>query len=151
VAATPPADSLKPMGAGPARHRHRACHVGPYSSGTPGGSTGSARTGRHDLAYLASSRGGDGRHRWKVTQSASAALRTAVKWRASPFLADREAVLADVFHLHLHVFPRYHGDSSNRDASWSQKPPRAELGHHVAGQLGGAYDRFWAGIPIQAP
>src|SRR5262245_14980027 len=43
------------------------------------------------------------------------------------FLADGEAAGQDVFHVHLHVFPRYEGDSFRIDADWSVKPSRAEL------------------------
>lgn len=34
------------------------------------------------------------------------------------FLADGEAAFQEVFHSHLHVFPRYEGDSFRIDADW---------------------------------
>jgi histidine triad (HIT) family protein len=43
------------------------------------------------------------------------------------FLADGEAAFQEVFHVHLHVFPRYTGDSFRIDADWSTRPSRDEL------------------------
>lgn len=43
------------------------------------------------------------------------------------FLADGEAAGQEVFHVHLHVFPRFRGDDFKLDADWSARPPRAEL------------------------
>jgi histidine triad (HIT) family protein len=34
------------------------------------------------------------------------------------FLADGEAAFQEVPHVHMHVFPRYHGDSFGIDADW---------------------------------
>ena len=42
------------------------------------------------------------------------------------FLADGEAAFQEVPHVHLHVFPRYEGDSFRIDADWRIRP-RAEL------------------------
>ncbi|UED87640.1 HIT family protein [Streptomyces profundus] len=42
------------------------------------------------------------------------------------FLADGEAAFQEVFHLHLHVFPRYAGDRFRISADWRERP-RAEL------------------------
>lgn len=42
------------------------------------------------------------------------------------FLADGEAAFQEVFHVHLHVFPRTPGDRFRIDADW-QQPDRAEL------------------------
>lgn len=54
------------------------------------------------------------------------------------FLADGAAALQEVFHLHLHVFPRYRGDGFRLVADWSVHPPRAEL-DAVAGQIRAAW------------
>jgi histidine triad (HIT) family protein len=43
------------------------------------------------------------------------------------FLADGEAAFQEVFHTHLHVFPRFAGDTLRIDADWSTTPSRAEL------------------------
>ena len=45
------------------------------------------------------------------------------------FLADGAAAMQEVFHLHLHVFPRYSGDGFGLTFSdrYHQKPSRAEI------------------------
>lgn len=43
------------------------------------------------------------------------------------FLADGEAAFQEVFHVHLHVFPRYRGDTFKIDADWNVHPSRQEL------------------------
>ena len=45
------------------------------------------------------------------------------------FLADGEAAMQDVFHVHLHVFPRYVGDGFGLTFSpdYYDKPERSEL------------------------
>ncbi|MGH2346464.1 MAG: HIT family protein [Chloroflexota bacterium] len=43
------------------------------------------------------------------------------------FLADGAAAGQDVFHVHLHVFPRFVGDLFRIEADRSVRPPRAEL------------------------
>jgi histidine triad (HIT) family protein len=50
------------------------------------------------------------------------------------FLADGVAAFQDVFHVHLHVLPRWGGDSFRIDADWSSRPERAEL-DAVAGSI----------------
>ena len=55
------------------------------------------------------------------------------------FLADGEAAFQEVFHVHLHVFPRFAGDSFRIDADWSTRPSREELdavAKQVRGGLG---------------
>ena len=37
------------------------------------------------------------------------------------FLADGEAAFQEVFHTHLHVFPRFVGDSFRIDAEWRRR------------------------------
>jgi len=36
-------------------------------------------------------------------------------------LADGEAAFQEVFHFHLHVFPRFAGDGFSIDADWKQR------------------------------
>ncbi len=45
------------------------------------------------------------------------------------FLADGEVAMQEVFHVHLHVFPRYKGDGFGLRFSerYFQKPERSEL------------------------
>ena len=40
------------------------------------------------------------------------------------FLADGEAAFQEVFHTHLHIFPRFAGDTFRIDADWSITPSR---------------------------
>ena len=42
------------------------------------------------------------------------------------FLADGEAAFQEIFHVHLHVFPRTVGDGFRIDAEWRERP-REEL------------------------
>ncbi len=58
------------------------------------------------------------------------------------FLADGEAAFQEVFHLHMHVFPRFKGDSFRIEADWSVKPPREEL-DTLAAQIRRAYVSRW--------
>ena len=43
------------------------------------------------------------------------------------FYADGEAAFQEVFHAHLHVFPRYDGDGFTINANWGTDPDRADL------------------------
>lgn len=55
------------------------------------------------------------------------------------FLADGEAAFQEVFHIHLHVFPRYEGDPFKLVADWKIRPSRDEL-DAVAAQIKRAYE-----------
>lgn len=44
------------------------------------------------------------------------------------FLADGEAAGQEIFHVHLHVFPRFPGDGFALHGDWSRFPARSELG-----------------------
>ena len=48
------------------------------------------------------------------------------------FYADGEAAFQEVFHAHLHVFPRYEGDSFRISADWDGPLPRADLDEGAA-------------------
>ena len=73
----------------------------------------------------------DGRHLFEVAQKIANALRNSdVRCEGvNLFLADGEAAGQDVFHAHLHVFPRYAGDGFGfrRGPMSAVKPARAEL------------------------
>ena len=86
-----------------------------------------------------------GMHLFKIAQRTAAALReSGLRCEGiNLFLADGEAAFQEVFHVHLHVFPRYAGDSFKIDADWDRNPPRHAL-DAAAGQLRAAYERLWA-------
>lgn len=58
------------------------------------------------------------------------------------FLADREAAFQEVFHLHLHVFPRFRGDSFMVGGDWSEKSSRQEL-DDIADRIRAAYQSLF--------
>lgn len=63
-------------------------------------------------AYLADLDVETGAQLFRIAQRIAAALRASdIKCEGvNFFLADGEAAMQDVFHVHLHVFPRYSGD-----------------------------------------
>jgi diadenosine tetraphosphate (Ap4A) HIT family hydrolase len=67
---------------------------------------------RAHAAYLADLDPDDGAHLFRVGQLAAAALRRSeLRCEGVNFLlADGEAAGQDVFHVHLHVLPRFEGD-----------------------------------------
>ncbi len=54
------------------------------------------------------------------------------------FLADGAAAGQEVFHVHLHVFPRFAGDGFRVDAEWTDAP-RSEL-DDIAGKIRAGLD-----------
>ncbi|MGH9840327.1 MAG: HIT family protein [Blastocatellia bacterium] len=93
-------------------------------------------TNRH-APYLADLEAEEGAHIFRVAQRLSAALRkSGVPCEGiNFFLADGEAAMQDVFHVHLHVFPRYAGDGFGLKfaPAYYQKPERGELNHVAEG------------------
>jgi histidine triad (HIT) family protein len=85
-----------------------------------------------------------GVHLFRIAQRTAAAIRASgVKCEGiNLFLADGEAAFQEVFHLHMHVFPRFEGDSFKLMANWDNKPPRQEL-DETAQRIKVAYDRMW--------
>ncbi|MGC4814392.1 HIT family protein [Micromonospora sp. DT228] len=76
---------------------------------------------------------GDGVQVWTVAHQLALALRRS-ELRCEGvnfFLADGEAAFQEVFHLHLHVFPRFVGDSFRIDADWRVRD-RQELNQAAA-------------------
>ena len=53
------------------------------------------------------------------------------------FYADGEAAFQEIFHAHLHVFPRFANDGFVIRANWGSHPERAEL-DAIASQIRGA-------------
>ena len=73
----------------------------------------------------------------RVAQRATVALRTStLKCEGvNFFLADGEAAMQEVFHAHLHVFPRFRGDNFGLRFSpeyYTRRPPRQELDQQAA-------------------
>ena len=63
-------------------------------------------------------------HVWSLGHLMARALRrTSLRCEGiNVFLADGEAAFQEVFHFHLHVFPRFAGDGFSIDADWKQRP-----------------------------
>jgi len=94
--------------------------------------------------YLADMDEETGRHLWTITQRTAAAIRASgIRCEGiNLFLADGEAAFQEVFHVHMHVFPRYPGDPFKLVADWDARPPRDEL-DRVAGQIRRSYEQLW--------
>ncbi|GAG53266.1 unnamed protein product [marine sediment metagenome] len=99
---------------------------------------------KQHAAYLADMDEETGKHLWMVTQRTAAAIRdSGIRCEGiNLFLADGEVAFQEIFHVHIHVFPRYKGDPFKLVADWEKKPPRQEL-DQVARQIKVAYDRLW--------
>jgi histidine triad (HIT) family protein len=72
-----------------------------------------------------------------LAQRATAALRaSSLKCEGvNYFLADGEAAMQEVFHAHLHVFPRFKGDNFGLRFApeyYTRRPPRQELDQQAA-------------------
>lgn len=82
-------------------------------------------------AYLADLEEQIGAHLFRVAQRIAGALRrSGIKCEGvNLYLADGEAAGQEVFHVHLHVFPRYKGDGFGLrfGPSYGIKPERNEL------------------------
>jgi len=81
--------------------------------------------------YLADLNEEEGAQMFRVGQRVAAALRECgLKCEGvNFFLADGEAAGQEVFHVHLHVFPRYSGDGFGLKLppDYQDRPPREEL------------------------
>jgi len=80
-----------------------------------------------------------GAHVFKVAMRLEQAVRASgVRCEGTNmFVADGEAAFQDVFHFHLHVFPRFEGDAFRIQADWKARP-REEL-DAVAAQIRSVY------------
>ena len=87
-------------------------------------------------SYLADLPAETGARIFQVAQRLAAALRVSgLRCEGvNFFLADREAAMQEVFHVHLHVFPRYAEDGFGLTfaPSYFQKPPRSDLDQAAA-------------------
>lgn len=85
---------------------------------------------RH-AAFLADLDENTGAHMFRVAQRLARALRhSGVGCEGvNLFLADGEAAMQEIFHVHLHVFPRYEGDGFGLTFSpdYFIRPDRSEL------------------------
>ena len=83
---------------------------------------------RH-VAYLADLDEDTGKQLFAVTVRMAQAIRhSGLKCEGiNLFLADGAAAFQEVFHLHMHVFPRFTGDTFRISADWSVHPSRAEM------------------------
>lgn len=79
----------------------------------------------------------DGRQMFAVGQRLAAALRrTDLRCEGvNLLLADGEAAMQEIFHIHLHVFPRYAGDRFRLDSGQSSTPTPKEQLDDVAAQV----------------
>jgi histidine triad (HIT) family protein len=64
-----------------------------------------------------------GRHAWAVGHRMGKALRrSGLRCEGiNVFLADGEVAFQEIFHFHLHVFPRYAGDGFTINANWAER------------------------------
>jgi histidine triad (HIT) family protein len=94
---------------------------------------------RRHAAHLAELDAEDGAQMFRVAQRVAAALRRCdLKCEGvNFFLADGEAAGQEVFHVHLHVFPRYAGDGFGLKfpPGYQQRPSREEL-NEIAEAIG---------------
>jgi histidine triad (HIT) family protein len=91
-------------------------------------------------AHLADIDGETAGHLMRVGHAAAAALRqSGIPCEGvNFFLADGEAAMQEIFHVHLHVFPRFKGDGFGLRFSpeyYTRRPPRPEL-DDIAKRLG---------------
>jgi histidine triad (HIT) family protein len=81
--------------------------------------------------YLADLDEESGAHVFRIAQRVAAAIRasTITCEGVNLFLADGEAAGQEVFHVHLHVFPRYEGDGFGlrMGPEYENLPSRTEL------------------------
>jgi len=99
---------------------------------------------KQHIAYLADMDEDTGVHLFRITMRMEQAIRkSGVRCDGTNlFLADGQAAFQEIPHLHMHVFPRFRGDSLRLDADWSTRPSREEL-DEIAARIHGAYESLW--------
>ena len=77
-----------------------------------------------------------GTHLFRITMHVARAIReSGVRCEGIDlFLADGEVTFQEVGHVHMHVFPRFAGDSFRIDADWNARPSREQL-DAIAGKI----------------
>jgi histidine triad (HIT) family protein len=80
-------------------------------------------------AFLADMDEATGAHLFKVTMRVAQALYTSgLRCEGIDlWLADGEAAFQEIFHVHMHIFPRFKDDSFKLEADWTHQPSREEL------------------------
>ena len=98
---------------------------------------------RQHFTYMADMDEDTGAHLFRVAMRVQRAIRASgVRCEGiNLFLADGEAAFQEVFHVHLHVFPRFEGDPFKIDADWDVHPPREEL-DATAVKIRSAYEQL---------
>lgn len=99
--------------------------------------------GKH-IVYLSDTDEATAMHLFKIAQRTATAIRASnIRCEGiNMFLADGEAAFQEIFHLHLHVFPRYEGDAFRLVADWDYQPARSDL-DRVAKEIQRAYQRLF--------
>lgn len=102
---------------------------------------------KHHVAYLSELDEAVGQHLFTITQRTALAIRTSgLRCEGiNLFLADGEAAFQEVFHLHMHVFPRFSGDQFQLLADWSYQPAREQLDAAAAAIAQAYQKRFGVG------
>ncbi|MDX1746326.1 MAG: HIT family protein [Halobacteriales archaeon] len=85
------------------------------------------------LAYLSEMDETTGGHLFTIAMRLARAIReSGLRCEGiNLFYADGEAAFQEVFHAHLHVFPRFEGDPFELHADWEVNPSRGELDDHA--------------------
>lgn len=85
-----------------------------------------------------------GSHLFRITKRTAEAIRLSnIKCDGiNLFLADGEAAFQEIFHVHMHVFPRFKGDSFRLEADWDKTPSREDL-DKTALYIKEAYGSLW--------
>ena len=96
---------------------------------------------RTHLPYLADLDDATGAHMFRVTMRIERAIwASGVRCEGTNlFMANGEAAFQEVFHAHMHGFPRFGADAFKLDADWLVRPPREEL-YEVASRIRGALE-----------
>jgi len=84
---------------------------------------------KQHMPYMADMDEETGSHLFRITMRMAQALRrSGLKCEGiNLFLADGKTAFQEVFHLHMHVFPRFVGDTFRIAADWSVHPSREEM------------------------